>query len=244
MLCNFWACDQQKSDENSSAYSKEPLEVVESAIDSLQSSKKPLGALEMTLIESGLVDIQALDDRILVDLRYSSTNNFVGVDVYGDLQRCYLQRDIAEKLIKAQDHLNVEKTGYHLLVFDGARPLRVQQIFWDTLAKPEEIKHLYVADPKEGSIHNYGSAVDLTIADEQGQALDMGTDYDFFGELAYPTKEDEMLTKGLLTEAQVENRRLLRRVMDQAGFTPINTEWWHFNGYSRKRAAELYEIIP
>ena len=198
----------------------------------------------MTLIESGLVDIQALDDRILVDLRYSSTNNFVGVDVYGDLERCYLQTDIAEKLIKAQDYLNAEKSGYHLLVFDGARPLRVQQIFWDTLAKPEEIKHLYVADPKEGSIHNYGSAVDLTIADAQGQALDMGTDYDFFGELAYPTKEEEMLAKGLLTETQVENRRLLRRVMGEAGFTPINTEWWHFNGYSRKRAAELYEIIP
>ena len=143
----------------------------------------------------------------------------------------------------AQTFLHETHPQYHLMVYDGARPLSVQQIFWDTLAKPEELKHLYVADPAVGSIHNYGSAVDLTICDQQGIELDMGTDYDHFSELAYPSKEQELLAQGKLTATQLENRELLRSVMGRAGFTPINTEWWHFNAYSRKRAAELFEII-
>ncbi len=253
MLCNFWACDQPKSEANSNATPSSPSDST-SSIDPLEKSQKgvsnkvsdviPMGSLESILVENGLVDIQVLDSSILVELRYSTTNNFVGVDVYGDLERCYLQPEVAQKLIQAQAALEQRKSGYSLLVFDGARPLSVQQIFWDTLAKPEEIKHLYVADPKEGSIHNYGSAVDLTIADAQAVPLDMGTEYDFFGELAYPTKENELLEAGLLTPAQIENRQLLRDVMISAGFTPINTEWWHFNAYSRKKAAELFKIIP
>jgi len=251
LLCNFWACDQPKSEANSTANPGTPFdsssdsqEKFHTDVISEVSDEMAMGSLETTLVENGLVDIQALDSSILVDLRYSTTNNFVGVDVYGDLERCYLQPKVAQKLIQAQAALEQYKPGYSLLVFDGARPLSVQQIFWDTLAKPEGIKHLYVADPKEGSIHNYGSAVDLTIADAQHIPLDMGTEYDFFGELAYPTKEKELLEAGLLTPAQIENRQLLRDVMISAGFTPINTEWWHFNAYSRKKAAELFEIIP
>jgi D-alanyl-D-alanine dipeptidase len=131
-----------------------------------------------------------------------------------------------------------------LLVYDGVRPLRVQKILWDTIDVPEKIKHFYVAHPDSGSIHNYGAAVDLTIADSVGNPLDMGTPFDFFGKLAYPVKEMEMLKEGKLTNEQVNNRLILRNVMLDAVFTPITTEWWHFNGCSRRRAEQVYKIVP
>lgn len=199
--------------------------------------------LEFSLKQAGLVDIQSIDGLVLVNLKYSTTDNFVGVDVYGNLDRCYLQPPVANMLSAAQQELSRRNPGYRLLLYDCARPLSVQQILWDTLQKPDDIKHLYVADPQEGSIHNYGSAVDLTIANEVGQPLDMGTGYDYFGELAYPSKEEELLASGDLSAEQIENRKLLREIMASAGFTPITSEWWHFNAYSRERAAELFEII-
>lgn len=240
MLCNLFCCDdtRQISQKNSS----DPA--TKDTLVQTRTLKVPVSSLEQSLMNAGLVDIQSLDSSIQVDLKYSSTDNFVGVDVYGQLEKCYLQREVAEKVVEAQRFLQEKKPGYSLLIFDGARPLSVQQIFWDTLAKPDHLKHLYVADPREGSIHNFGSAVDLTIADAQGQALDMGTPYDFFGELAYPSKEEDLLQQGALTGQQVANRQLLREIMALAGFTPINTEWWHFNAYSRKKAEELYRIIP
>ena len=204
---------------------------------------EPVDPLEGAMIAAGLVNIQSLDTAILVDLKYSTTDNFVGVDVYGDLESAYLQPDVAKKLVIAQKLLREDHPDHHLLIYDAARPLRVQQILWDTLDKPHNIKHFYVANPEEGSIHNFGSAVDLTIANAQKKALDMGTGYDFFGELAYPSKEQELLASGQLTKQQIANREILRSVMQRAGFTPITTEWWHFNAMSRARAAETYEII-
>ncbi len=246
LLCNIFACDQAK---------KEPPVVTDGAVSVTKTEALPdttaaaqpnikLGVLEESLINAGLINVQSLDSNIRVDLKYSSEDNFVGVDVYGELELCYLQPAVAQKVAQAQAILSKIKPGYHLLIYDGARPLQVQQILWDTLAKPEEIKHLYVANPEEGSIHNYGSAVDLTISDSGQVPLDMGTAYDYFGELAYPNKEEDLLASGALTKYQVENRRLLRDIMLQVGFTPINTEWWHFNAHSRKRAMELYTIIP
>lgn len=218
--------------------------------DSLQSlpnehisKPKPVSQLEEAMIAAGLVNIHSLDTSILVDLKYSTTDNFVGVDVYGDLENAYLQPEVASKLVTAQKLLNDEYPDYHLLVYDAARPRSVQQILWDTLNKPHNIKHFYVANPEEGSIHNFGSAVDLTIANAQMEALDMGTHYDFFGEMAYPSKEPELLASGQLTEKHISNREILRSVMRRAGFTPITTEWWHFNALSRARAAETYDII-
>ena len=200
-------------------------------------------AAEQSLRKAGLVDVQTLDSAILVDLKYSTTDNFVGVDVYGDLTRAYLQEAPARKLIKAQQLLVESRPGYRLLIYDAARSRRVQQILWDTLKKPIRLKPLYVADPKEGSIHNYGAAVDLTIADESGQPLDMGTSFDFFGELAYPTKEDSLVKLGKLTPRQITNRKTLRAVMRRAGFTPIDSEWWHFNAMSLEQCKQEYGII-
>lgn len=199
--------------------------------------------LEQSLLNAGLVNVQDIDPTIRVDLRYSTSNNFVGVDVYGDLVNAYLQEEPAQRLARANQLLQEKRPGYRLYIFDAVRPRRVQQILWDTLDYPEADKPKYVADPQEGSIHNYGAAVDLTISDAAGQPIDMGTDFDYFGVLAYPTKEEEMRAQGKLTDEQIANRRLLREVMTQSGFSPIKTEWWHFNAFSRAEADRRYGIV-
>jgi len=98
-------------------------------------------------------------------------------------------------------------------------------------------------DPKYGSLHNFGAAVDVSIVNEHGDLMDMATEFDHFGVLAYPTKEDSLLKAGALTQAQVTNRKLLRDVMYKAGFFNIQTEWWHFNAMYRNAASEKYQII-
>lgn len=201
-------------------------------------------SLEAAMQKQGLVDIQKVDPSILVELKYSTTDNFVGKDVYGDLTRAYMQPMAARRLAKANELLKKKHPNYRLLVYDAARPRAAQWKLWNTLSDmPENERQKYVADPRKGSIHNYGGAVDLTIATKDGRALDMGTKYDFFGELAYPEKEEELLKKGKLTRQQVENRKILRSVMRQAGFSPIETEWWHFNAFSREKAKMMFRIV-
>ncbi len=203
-----------------------------------------LPELERKLIAQGLVDIQTIAPSILVELKYSTEDNFFGKDVYGEHVRCYLQPIVAEMVKTAQQNLRKEYPNLTLLIYDGVRPLSVQQILWDSLDKPDSIKPLYVADPKIGGLHNYGVAVDLTIFDTKADtALDMGTGYDYFGYPAYPDREKEMLAKGKITQAQVANREILRKVMTGAGFTGIGSEWWHFNAFSRKEAGEKFSLI-
>jgi zinc D-Ala-D-Ala dipeptidase len=202
-----------------------------------------LSSIEQQLISQGLVDIQSLDSTIVADLKYATTDNFIGADMYLGLKKAYLQPEVAEKLIKAQRILKKEHPEYSLIVFDAARPLKIQQAMWDQLLMPLNEKTKYLSNPKKGSIHNYGAAVDLSIQNNNGDLLDMGTPYDFFGDLAHPAKELVMLELGLLTQEQINNRKLLRGVMKQAGFFNISTEWWHFNSCSRDKAKELYSLI-
>nr|WP_244948089.1 M15 family metallopeptidase [Cyclobacterium qasimii] len=202
------------------------------------------GALEQRLIDAGLVDLQEAIPGILVDLRYSTSNNFFGKDVYGELDKAYLQPEVAEMLKKALLALREKNSSLTFLIFDGVRPQSVQQILWDELDKPEKLKPLYVADPQKGSLHNFGVAVDLTLADQSnGKPLDMGTDFDYFGYPAYPDREAQMLKEGKINQLQVDNRELLREVMKGAGFKGIGSEWWHFNAFSRKIAREKFEIV-
>lgn len=200
--------------------------------------------LEQSLIDAGLVDITAVIPDIYVDLKYSTTDNFFGMDVYGELTRCYVQPVVAEMLQKAHEKLKVEHPDLTFLVYDGVRPLSVQQILWDSLDKPDSIKPLYVADPKIGGLHNYGVAVDLTLAlQETGEALDMGTPFDYFGYPAYPDREAQMLKEGKITTEHVKNREILRKVMTYGGFMGIGSEWWHFNAFSRKQAGEKFALV-
>ena len=199
---------------------------------------------EQKMQEQGLVNIQKIDSEILVELKYSTSDNFVGKDVYGCITNGYLQPEVAEKLSRASEKLMSINDSLRLLVYDGARPHSIQKVLWNSLPKYKpSLRKNYVADPAEGSIHNYGSAVDLTIAKINGEAIDMGTKYDFFGELAYPKLEDKMLAQGKLTTQQIENRKLLRNVMKAGGFMPIDYEWWHFNAFSRAEAKRKFEIV-
>ena len=202
------------------------------------------GKLEQAMIRQGLVDIQTVDATILVDLKYSTTDNFVGKDVYGDLTRAYLQPMAAKKLAKASKLLQQKHPDFRLLVYDATRPRSAQWDLWNTLKNlPVNERGKYVSNPRNGSVHNYGCAVDLTIATQAGKPLDMGTKFDYFGDLAYPEKEDYLLKQGKLTKKQVENRRLLRSVMQLAGFSSLKTEWWHFNALSRADAKKMYKIV-
>ncbi|PSL26757.1 M15 family metallopeptidase [Dyadobacter jiangsuensis] len=210
-------------------------------------SSKSLPAIEQKMVDRGLVDVQKIDPEIRVELKYSTTDNFIGRDVYGELTRAYLQPEMAKRLAKASALLKKEKPGYHLLVYDAARPNSAQYDLWnalDHLKIPARSKTQYVADPKIGSNHNFGCAIDLTVVDENGKPLDMGTKFDFFGPLAYPRSEQEMLKKGKLTARQIENRQLLRKVMTQVGFKVNTTEWWHFDGMSKAQARAKYGMIP
>ncbi|MES2592585.1 MAG: M15 family metallopeptidase [Bacteroidota bacterium] len=202
-----------------------------------------LSETEASIINYGLVDIQTIDSNIVVELKYSTLDNFIGVDVYGDFNKCYLQPDVAEKLRCAQELLRSRFPYYNLIVYDAARPRSIQTIMWDTINVPYYEKSKYLSDPKGGSLHNFGAAVDLSIIDKDGYVLDMGTPYDYFGELAYPREEDRMIYEGKLSYKQLLSRELLREVMEQSGFSGITTEWWHFNSCSRKRAYQQYAII-
>lgn len=206
---------------------------------------KTYSDLEQSLISQGLVDIQELAPDIIVDLKYSSTDNFFQKDAYGDTERAFLQRKPATALKLAQYLLKKQYPYYTLLVFDAARPLSVQKILWESLDSiPVKNRKNFVADPLEGSIHNYGCAVDLTIFDtDTNSEIDMGTPFDYFGDLAYPRKEKQLLINGKLTENQIKNRRLLRDIMLTVGYDPITSEWWHFNFYSLANAKKMYSIV-
>ncbi len=198
---------------------------------------------EQSIINAGLVDIKSIDSTIVVDLKYSTTDNFLGVDVYGDFNRCYLQPDVADKLKLSQLFLKSKFPYYSLIVYDAARPRSVQRIMWDTVDVPHQERSKYLSNPQGGSLHNFGAAVDISIIDKDGYVLDMGTPYDFFGELAYPREEARLLNEGKLSYKQLLNRELLRSVMQKGGFWGITTEWWHFNSCSRDIAYSKYKII-
>ncbi|WP_225443988.1 M15 family metallopeptidase [Echinicola arenosa] len=206
--------------------------------------KDTISELERGLIQAGLTNVKVAIPEVYIELKYSTKDNFFGKDVYGDLRNCYLQPDVVAKLKKALKKLNQQHPELTFLIYDGVRPNSVQQILWDSLDKPDSIKPLYVADPKKGSLHNYGVAVDLTLAEKStGIPLDLGTHYDYFGYPAYPDREKQMLKEGKITREHVANREILRKAMTSAGFAGIGSEWWHFNAFSLQKAKELYEIV-
>jgi D-alanyl-D-alanine dipeptidase len=164
-----------------------------------------------------LVELTTLDPTIHLDIRYATANNFIGAPLYQQA-RAFLQRPAALALLRVQRALAPE--GYGLLVHDGYRPWYVTKIFWD--AMPPE-KHIFVADPAEGSRHNRGCAVDLTLYDlRTGRAVRMPSEYDESSERAYPAYAGG-------TAEQRRLRDLLRRHMEAEGFTVYEFEWWHFD---------------
>ena len=146
--------------------------------------------IENTFAEIGLVDLLKIDSTIKVDLKYASTDNFMGVQLYDTIARLFLQEDVAIRLSKSQQFLDSIRPGYSLLVYDGVRPKQVQQEMWDALDSiPIYRRGKFVSNPRNGSVHNFGAAVDLTIIDASGNVLDMGAGYDDFREIAFPKHE-------------------------------------------------------
>jgi D-alanyl-D-alanine dipeptidase len=164
---------------------------------------------------------------IAVDLRYATPDNFIGRDLYSPYDCAWLHRDAAAALERVVAWLKAKRPGCMPLVLDALRPQRVQQQLWDALAGTD--LQMYLANPQRGSIHSFGMALDITILDEQGRELDMGTGFDDMTALSHPALEDRFIASGELTALQIANRRLLRDAMFQAGFVGINTEWWHFD---------------
>lgn len=206
------------------------------------STPAPISDLEARVRE---VAVRARDvvPSLTVELKYATTDNFMGKNVYGTFEECYLQADAAHMLAKAAEDLHRKNPHLHLHAYDCARPRSVQLLMWELVKDTPQAP--YVADPNKngGSIHNYGCAIDLTLADEANTPLDMGTPFDHFGPEAHPAKEDELLAAGVLSQQQVENRRLLRQVMRSAGFRPLRHEWWHFDCASRAEALKRYPLI-
>lgn len=214
-----------------------------------------------TLMSSyGLVDIQSIDDEILVELKYSSTDNFVGKDMYGNLERAYFEPSFADRVVMAQQILKRRNPNYTLLIYDAARPISVQR----HMRKVVEGTQFegFVADGTKGGRHNYGVAVDLTIAQIDGSPLDMGAEFDDFSKAASvkgtPDTDDPatrsievyrdyvlgLAERGIISLEAANNRLLLIEVMLEAGLYPYRREWWHFEEIiSIKETRDKYKLL-
>lgn len=162
-----------------------------------------------------LVNLSNTNPNIILDIRYATSNNFLGFPVYPK-PACYLHKEVAQALNQVQSELSSMQLG--LKVFDGYRPLSVQQLMWEAIQDER-----YVSNPaKNKGRHTRGTAVDLTLVDCNGRELEMPTDFDDFTEKAHSDYPN-------VSEVVAYNRRLLRELMTKYGFQGLSTEWWHFD---------------
>jgi zinc D-Ala-D-Ala dipeptidase len=167
--------------------------------------------------QTELVELVLLDPTLHLDIRYATPDNLAGRPVYTEA-RAFLQRPAALALVRA--HLALKRKGYGLLIFDGYRPWSVTKLFWDVTPPA---KHEFVANPAEGSKHNRGCAVDLSLYDlKTGREIEMPSVYDEMSERSYPTYQGG-------TAGQRATRDLLRTAMEKEGFSVYPSEWWHFD---------------
>ena len=161
-----------------------------------------------------LVEIAPEDFNVELDIAYATANNFTGKPVYARAD-CYLHRDAAARFRDAVSLAG--QLGFTIRIFDAFRPSEAQWVLWDHTPDPE-----FLADPREGSPHSRGVAVDLTLLDAEGEALDMGTGFDAFTPLSHHGNTE------ISTEAQ-RNRFLLMGIMTTAGWDHYRYEWWHYH---------------
>lgn len=161
------------------------------------------------------IELTTLDNTIALDLRYSTIDNFVKAQMY-DCGRCFLRPEAAKAIAKAHKILKIKGLG-GLKMFDCYRPRPYQRRLWEKMPNSN-----YVTPPWKGSQHTRGLAADLTIIDKEGKELDMGTPFDTFSEKAHSDSKN-------LSKQVLENRKILRGVLESVGFKGIRTEWWHFS---------------
>lgn len=208
----------------------------------------------------GLVNIKDLDKTIIVDLKYSSEDNFVGEDMYGELEDAYFEREFADRVAHAQRILQSRHPEYTLLIYDAARPISVQR-YMHQLVQGTEFED-FVADGTRGGRHNYGVAVDLTIVHKDGTPLDMGAEFDEFSDAAAvketPDTSDpktrsvevyeayilSLVAQDVISAEAANNRILLIEVMHEAGLVPYRREWWHFEEImSMSETRNRYQLL-
>nr|WP_148639188.1 M15 family metallopeptidase [Aquimarina longa] len=170
--------------------------------------------------EEDFVNIEDISSDFILDMKYATSDNFLKEKVYS-CAKCYVRKKVAEALVKANNDLLNQ--GYRIKLFDCYRPYSVQKKMWKIFPNPG-----YVADPKGGSIHNRGAAVDITLVRSAGGHVDMGTDFDYFGKEAHHSYNK-------FSKTVLGNRKLLRETMEKHGFKIIRTEWWHYNFKSKTR---------
>ena len=169
---------------------------------------------DTAISDTTFVNLKDYSTDFVYDMKYATEDNFLKAKVY-DCAECFLRLKTVKALVKANKKFI--RKGYRIQLFDCYRPLDIQKRMWQIVSNPE-----YVADPAKGSIHNRGGAVDITLVDGNGIALDMGTPFDFFGPEAGHYFEN-------LSDEVKQNRILLKRIMQKSGFIPFNSEWWHYN---------------
>jgi D-alanyl-D-alanine dipeptidase len=227
---------QRKSPKREALHPKKAIIIKQDA-----QQKKSMTAQKLDSL--GMMNIAEADSTIIVSLMYSRSDNFTKRVLYNELKEAYLHPKAARALLRAQKILKKTHPEYTLIVFDAARPMHIQQKMWKAVRGTH--KNIYVSNPAHGGgLHNYGLAVDISMANAKGDTIDMGTKVDYMGTAAHIDNEQYMANKGIISKKALHNRRLLRRVMRQAGFRALHTEWWHFNYCSRKVAKKYYKIIP
>lgn len=230
----FSSCSENK---------KQGLFIEDRKNESNQLFLKPLDTLFYDKVND-IIAINSLRKDIYIDLKYATVDNFMKRILYSNSRDLFLEKSVAFRLFKCQDYLSRLDSNLHLLVYDGLRPLSIQQKMWDaldTIPINERVK--FVSNPKKRSLHNYGAAVDLTICTNDSVVLDMGAGYDDLNLIAYPKFEKQFVDSGVLSLKQLNNRRLLREVMESQGFKNISTEWWHFNAFTRDEAKKKLRLI-
>lgn len=168
----------------------------------------------MVVSDTSFVNLADYSTDFVYDMKYATSDNFLKAQVY-DCAQCFVRYKTAVALIEANQKFI--KKGYRIKLFDCYRPLDVQKRMWNIVSNPK-----YVANPNKGSIHNRGGAVDITLVDSEGEEINMGTSFDFFGIEASHDFNN-------LAPEIIENRKFLRKTMKKAGFNSFDSEWWHYN---------------
>jgi len=194
--------------------------------DVIETEKSDYTQYELNIInppkeeEYGLVNLVELNTNLCIELRYASTNNFTGTQIYPYTAKALLQKDTAEKLMAANEEFY--KLGYRIKILDAYRPHKYQYTLREAAEANNSKTASFVANPDTGSHHNRGVAVDITLTDLEGRELDMPTEFDHFG------PEASIYYEGC-TKEQKANRELLGTIMEKHGFRRIRSEWWHFD---------------
>ncbi|RDI50308.1 M15 family metallopeptidase [Flavobacterium glaciei] len=164
--------------------------------------------------DTTFVNLKEYSQDFEYDMKYATDDNFLKAKVY-DCAECFLRLKTVKGLLKA--NAKFAQKGYKIKIYDCYRPLDIQKKMWEIVPNPK-----YVANPAKGSIHNRGGAVDISLVTLQGEAVDMGTDFDFFGIEASHNYTNVSYEVKL-------NRKLLKSTMIKSGFNSFDSEWWHYN---------------